>query len=128
MIEDVQWFTFQSIVLHTANIINSPEDHLKSLLKVFSMFMIRIWYDETMYNKNYPYAIGIKCINFGKTIVCLLDNKTVKNFITTFVTNMVFLHVGLSWIFQPNQKLNFDLQHHCIFLILNGPWYDTAIC
>ena len=38
---------------------------------------------------------------------------------------MVFQHVGLSWIIQSNQQLNFDFQHHCPSWILNGPGYNT---
>ena len=48
IIEDMQWFLFQGIMLHAENNIKSPADHLKSLLKVLSMFKISIRYDESI--------------------------------------------------------------------------------
>ena len=42
------------------------------------MFMISIWYDESIGNKDIPEAVGIMCINFRKIIGCLLDNKKKK--------------------------------------------------
>ena len=92
------------------------------------MFKINIWYDYTIATKNIPYYIGIKYSNFRRTIVLLLKNQTIENFITQFVTNMVLQHVGLYWIIQSNQNLNFDFQIHCISWVLNLPWYNTQIC
>ena len=77
IIEDMQWFPFQGIMLHTENNINSPDDNLKSLLKVFSIFKLIIWYDKTIVQENVPYYVGILCTNFGKTIGCLLENQTI---------------------------------------------------
>ena len=60
---------------------------------------------------------------------CLLVRKTSnRKFHQSFVTNMVFQHVGLSWIIQSNQKLNFYFQHHCTSWIINVPLYNTTIC
>ena len=108
--EDMQWFPLQGIMLHTENNINIPEQNLQSLLNLFSMFKFRIWYDETIVKENSPNDVGILCINCGKTIVCLLDNKTIEDFITIFVTNIVFHHISLFWIIQSNQDLNLDFQ------------------
>ena len=58
----------------------------------------------------------------------VLDNQKIENCITPFVINMVFQHVGLFWIIQSNQKLNFDFQHKFHYCILNLPWYNTTIC
>ena len=124
----MQWFPLQGIMLHTEKYINSKEDHLKSLLKVFSVLNIRIWKDDTIFKNNVPDAVGIMRISCGKFIGCLLDNQTIYTFINYFVTNMVFHNVGLSWIVQSKQKPNFDLQHHCPSWILNVPWYNTMIC
>ena len=79
-----------------ANHVKIPEEHLQSLLELFSMFKISIWYDETIVTIFFPYSVRIMCINSGKTIGCLLENQTIENFINIFVTNMVFRHVGLS--------------------------------
>ena len=74
MMEDMQWFYLQSIMVHRGNNTNIPNEHLHYLLKVFSILKIRIWYDETIVNGNAPDSFGIMCINNGKTIDCLLDN------------------------------------------------------
>ena len=34
------------------------------------MFKIRVWYDYNIATNDVPEAIGIKCINCGKTIGC----------------------------------------------------------
>ena len=59
----MQWFPFQGIVLNAANNIKSPEEHFQSLLKVFTMFNIRIWYDESIVHKSIP------CGVFGPVVV-----------------------------------------------------------
>ena len=64
----------------------------------------------------------------AKSIVCQLKNQTIEKFNTTFVTNMVFQHVGLSWIIKSNQKLNFYFQMNCPIWVINSSWYNTIIC
>ena len=66
----MKWFPFQGIMLHSADNIQCPEEHLKSLLKVFSMFNINIIYDETIDKEDVPEAVGIIFINCGKSIGC----------------------------------------------------------
>ena len=56
--------------------------------------------DETIDDKYVPEDVGIMCINCGKNIGCLLENKDIENFITPFVTNMVLQNIGLSCIIQ----------------------------
>ena len=43
-----------------------------------------------------PDAVELMFMNCGKTTGCLLDNQIIEEFITPFVTNMVFQNVGLS--------------------------------
>ena len=74
---------------------------------------------------SYEFRMSINC---GKSIGCLLENQTIENFITPFVTNIVFHNVGLSLIIQSNQKPNFDFKHHYHYCILDVPWYNTMIC
>ena len=62
------------------------------------MFKIRIWYDKRIVHEQVPDDLGIMYINCGKTIGCSLDTQRIEDFITYFVTNMVFKNVGLSWI------------------------------
>ena len=69
--------------------------------------------------------MGIMCINCGKTIGFTLYNCPIEDFITVFVTNIVFQHVGLSWIIYFFNKFNFE--HHFLSWILNGPLYDTTL-
>ena len=98
----MQWFPFQGNMFHTANNIKLTADDLESLLKLFSMFKISIWYDDTIGLEDVPEAVGIICINSGKRIGCLLENKTMENFITPFVTNIMFRNVGLYWMIKLN--------------------------
>ena len=65
----MKWFPFQGIMLHATDNIECPAEHLIYLLKLFSMFKIRIIYDDTIDNKDVPEAVGIMCLNCGKTLV-----------------------------------------------------------
>ena len=105
IIEDMKWFLLRGIMLHAADNIECPEDHLKLLLKVFSMFKIMVIYDETIYiyNKDVPESVGIMCINCGKIIGCSLYNQNMEKLITPFVTNMAFQNIGLFCIIRSKQ-------------------------
>ena len=85
------------------------------------MFRINNIYDETIDDEYVPEAVGIMCITFVKSISCLLENKNIEDFITPFVTNMVFHHICLFWIIKSNKNLYFDFEKHCFPWILNGP-------
>ena len=50
--EDTSWFTFQSIMLNIENHIKSPDDHLQALLKLFSMFKIKLYMVGTLITKH----------------------------------------------------------------------------
>ena len=56
-------------MLHIYNHIKIPEEHMKILLKVFTMFKIRIFYYETTIANNGPCAVEKKGINGGKLLV-----------------------------------------------------------
>ena len=77
-------------MFHTADNINHPEEHLQSLLKLFSMFKIRILYNDTIGLEYVPEYVGIMHSNCGKIISCSLDNQHTEKCITSFFTNMVF--------------------------------------
>ena len=67
----MECFPFQGIMLHTEYNIECPEDYFKSLLKSFSMFKIRIIYDDIIDNKDVTETVGIMCINCVKLLfVC----------------------------------------------------------
>ena len=91
-------------MLHAADNIECPEEHLKSLLKVFLMFKINIIYDETIDNEDVPEDVVIMCINCGKSVGCLLCNQKIENFITPFVINMVFQNIGLFCVIHSNKN------------------------
>ena len=56
--DTIKWFPFLAIIEHTANIMTENKGLISSLLKVFSMFELRlIGYEE----KNY--VVAIMCIN-----------------------------------------------------------------
>ena len=44
--DTIQWFPFLTIIEHTANIINPNKGIIPSLLKVFPMFQLRLFYDK----------------------------------------------------------------------------------
>ena len=89
----MKWFPFQGIMLHATDNIECPSEHLKVLLKLFSIFKIKILYDETIDNEDVPEAVRIMYINCRRIIGCLLDNKTIKTFVTPFFITMVFQNV-----------------------------------
>ena len=44
--ETIQWFPFITVIEHTSNIINPNKGLITLLLKVFSMFQFRLFYDK----------------------------------------------------------------------------------
>ena len=54
----MQWFPFLNIMEHTANKIQEYKGLISSLLKMFSMFEIRLSFGD-----EYLDALSIKCIN-----------------------------------------------------------------
>ena len=61
--DTIQWFTFLTIMEHTANILKPNKETIHSLLKVFSMLELR----SIDYRDNVE-AISIRCINSKKSI------------------------------------------------------------
>ena len=55
----MKWFPFQSIMLHAADYIECPAEHLKLLLKLFLMFKINIIFNEIIDDEDVPEAVGI---------------------------------------------------------------------
>ena len=94
------------------------------MLKLFSVFNKRIWYN----NNYFPDDLKINCIKCNKVFGYKLYNQTLKDIITIFVTNVVFLPVGIYWINNSKEDLKFDFDHHCPNWILNFPLCNTTIC
>ena len=62
--DTIQWFTFLTIMEHTANILNPNKGLIPSLLKVFAMFQLLLIDDKYEVE-----TIAIRCINCKKEIV-----------------------------------------------------------
>ena len=115
-------------MMHAENNKKGYSDLLPSLLKPFSMFKMSIWYERNNVQKIFPDDLGIKCIKCDKVIGCILNNWPIGDFISVFVTNVVFHHVGLSWItkFKSASSLILrstvligSLMVHCIPLLFD---------
>ena len=117
------WFSIQGVMMHTSKTMKEPSNILKYLFKVSSMLNIWIWYD----NNDVPDSLVIKRINCNNVVGYELDNKILKYFITVFVTNEVFQHIGLYWIIDSKGRLKFDFEKHCTNWIINGPWHKTTV-
>ena len=109
--------------MHVVNNMEKPSGLLKQLLKVLCIFKISIWYDKY----NVRYALGIKFINYNKIVGYELEDQTLKEVINVFVTDVVFQHVGISWIIESNEKLRFNFERLCTNQILNWLYYNTAV-
>ena len=79
--------------MHTKINMNIPADILQYLLKILSMFKIRLWYDDSIVHEDAPDADRIMYINCGKTVGFSLENQPIEDFITFFVTNAVVVVV-----------------------------------
>ena len=71
---------------------------MQLLLKVFSMFKIGIFYDETIGIEYASESAGIMCINYEKHIGCSLYNQTIEDF-----TNKFSNGVATCWLILDHQ-------------------------
>ena len=55
-------------------------------------------------------------------------NNKYKDIITSFVLNTVLRHVSMSWIFETNKQLDYDMDKHNSDWIKGGPCYNIYIC
>ena len=91
--DKIQWFTFLTIMEHTANILNPNKGLIPSLLKLFAMFELRLIDDRDKVE-----AIAIRCINCKKETGLYLGTSTLEEMITKFVLNAILHHLGMSWM------------------------------
>ena len=75
--DTIQWFTFITIIEHTANILDPNKWLIPSLLKVFSMFQLSLFYDKHNQEENVVDAIAIRCINCNKYTGLMIKNTTI---------------------------------------------------
>ena len=87
---------------------------LPSFLKLFSMFKIKCWYSLGGFEKSTAEKITRRCINCGKELNIDVDNlnTTYQDIITTFVLNKILYHVGMLWIIEIHEKLQYDMEKH----------------
>ena len=102
----LQWFPFHAIMEYTGNIIQDDTHLTSSLLKMFSMFEIRLSCGDDDLGK-----VCLKCVNFKKE-TGLSAETSFKGFydevITQFVLNTMLHHVGMSWIISSIKETNYD--------------------
>ena len=96
-----------------ADMIENDENILTLLLKLFSMFKIKFWYnpreDEI---KNIGVNIAIRCSNSKKETMIDVDilDTTQQNKITTFSLNKELHHVGMLWIIETHEQLQYGME------------------
>ena len=88
------------------------------------MFAIRI----CKIDKDKLDAIWIWCNDQKKEIGYTIQNILFKKFTTPFVVNIVFQSVGLAWIVESKNNLNFDVRELCPSCLGDGTWYNPTIC
>ena len=97
----------------TADRIDSDKNLIPSLLKLFPMFKIGFWYnpreDEIKYIGG---KISIRCSYFEKETIIDVDilDTTYQDIITILVLNTMLHRVGMLWIFETNEQLQYDME------------------
>ena len=86
---------------HTENKMQDDKGLISSLLKMLSMFKIRL-----VFGAEDLYPLSIKCINCKRETG--LDSETSFNWVydeivTKFLLNAMLHHVGMSWIISSNK-------------------------
>ena len=97
----------------TVDKIENDKNILPSLLKLFSIFKSKCWYnpreDEI---QNTGVKISIRCSNCEKETMIDVDifDTTYQYIITTFVLNTMLHHVGMLCIIETHEKLKYDME------------------
>ena len=55
-------------------------------------------------------------------------NTIYQDIITTFVLNKMLDHVGMLWMIETHEQLQFDMDKHNSEWMTGDPWYNTYIC
>ena len=103
--------------------IDNEKTLLLSLLKIFSMFQMSLWYDKEPDDQIDLKSIAIRYMNRGKETGSSMNNMNTnyKYIITSFVLNEVLDHVGMSWIIETHKQLKYDMDKHNTYWIAGGP-------
>ena len=57
-------------------------------------------------------------------ILCTTYQDIIKN----FVLNTMLHHVGMLWIIETNEKLQYDIDKQNSECMTGSTWYNTSIC
>ena len=121
-------FPFLEMMEYTGNDMQD-DTHLKSsLLKMFSLFEIRLSCGDVNLD-----TVSLKSINCKKETG--LKSKTgFKEFydkvITQFVLNAMLHHIGISWIIRSKKEMDYDnfTNSKNLNWFDTGPWHNKHIC
>ena len=113
---------------YTGNLMQDDTHLTSSLLKMFSMFEIRLSCGDDDF-----YIVSLQCINCKKETG--LNSETGFNMfydevITQFVLNAMLHHVGMSWIIRSKKEMDYDnfTNSKNLEWFDTGPWYNKNIC
>ena len=82
--------------------VNDDNPILKSMLKVFSLFMVQFESKDTEVR-----CVWIKCNNCNKHVHCQILTLISEDIISVFIKAVVFHHVGLSRMIQTKEQIEF---------------------
>ena len=119
------------IMEFTGDRIDNDKNIVLSLLKLFSMFKIKFWWNPGEYEIKYTgIKITIRCGNFGKETMIYVGimNTKYQDIITTFVLNTMLHHVGMLWINKTHEQLKYDVEEQNSEWMTGFLWYNTSIC
>ena len=78
------------------------------------MFKIKCWYSPGGFEKNTAENISIRCSHCGKEIMIDVDNLNTiyQDIITTSELNTMLHHVGMLWIIETRDQLQYYMDKH----------------
>ena len=113
---------------YTGNVMQD-DTHLTSLLlKMFSMFEIRLSFGD-----DYLDIVSLECFNCKRETGLNAEtgfNRFYDEVITKFVLNEMLHHVGMSWIIISKKEMDYDnfTNSKKLEWFDTGPWYNKNIC
>ena len=123
----MQWFPFLTIMEYTANKIKDDKGLISLLLKMFSMFKIRLSFGNEDLDD-----LSINCTNCKRETG--LNSETsftwvYDEIVTKFVLNAMLNHVGMSWIISYKREMEYEMNAESNHLdwLNKGPWYNRNI-
>ena len=83
------------------------------------------WWEKKTQGK-----IAVSCSNRGKDTIIDVDilDTTYQDIITTIVLNTMLEHVGMLWIIETHDKLQYFLDKNNSEWMIGGPLYITSNC